>query len=215
MESFKDPSSLFISFEGIEGSGKTTQIKRISHYLTSKGYTVTCLREPGGTTFGEGLREVILKSQEPIAPISEALLFASSRAQLLSEIILPKLKQKKHAVILDRYVDSSFAYQGVARGLGIETIKNIHSHYPLNIFPDITLYLKIDLETSLKRQNTRGNEKDYFEKEKESFYTLLIEGFDKCHDQFSERIKLIDASVDMDSVTQEIKETIKGLLSNG
>ena len=215
MESFKDPSSLFISFEGIEGSGKTTQIKKISEHFSNEGYTVTCLREPGGTTFGEGLREVILNSKAPITPISEALLFASSRAQLLSEVILPKLKQKKHVVIVDRYVDSSFAYQGVARGLGIKTINDIHSHHPLNIFPDMTLYLKIDLETSLKRQSTRGNEKDYFEKEKESFYTLLIKGFNICHEQFSDRIKIIDASMDMDSVTNQIKENIKALLKNG
>lgn len=212
METSKHPSSLFMSFEGIEGSGKTTQIQNLKTNLEAKGFTVTCLREPGGTKFGEGLRELILGSEEKIAPLSEALLFASSRAQLLTNIILPKLKETKNVVILDRYIDSSFAYQGKARGLGIDTIKDIHSHYPLSVMPDITFYLKIDLETSLKRQDSRGNAKDYFEKEKNEFYKQLISGFDECHKLFQDRIKVIDAEKPIDEVSQEILSKIESYI---
>lgn len=106
----KDTNSLLLSFEGIEGSGKSTQIKKLSEYLSSQGKKVYCFREPGGTTFGEKLRSAILNSETSIDPIAEAHLFASARAQLLAQEILPKLKQDNTVIILDRYIDSSIAY---------------------------------------------------------------------------------------------------------
>ncbi len=213
MEHKLSNTSLFISFEGIEGSGKTTQIKSLSDYLENKGYTVTCLREPGGTTFGENLRQAILESDSPLHPISEALLFASSRAQLLSQIIIPKLRDDKNIVILDRYIDSSIAYQGFARGLGMKKIQEIHSSEPLNLYPNLTLYLKIDLETSMQRQDSRGNTKDYFEKENKTFYESLINGYDECHKAFPNRIKLIDASKSQEVVTRSILKVVEEKLS--
>lgn len=203
--------SHFISFEGIEGSGKSTQIKILKNFLEEKGYQVLLLREPGGSSFGEKLRAAILDSQTPLSPLAEAHLFASSRAQLLFEKILPFLEKEKSIVLLDRYIDSSFAYQGQARGLGIDTIIDIHAHSPLNIMPSKTFYLKIDLETSHKRQAARGNSKDYFEKENKHFYTQLIEGFEKASTLFPERIVTIDASLDEKSVTELIHNNI-GLL---
>lgn len=205
-------SSYFISFEGIEGSGKTTQIKSLAEYLKNKGYNVTCLREPGGTKFGEKLREAILESETPLHPLSEALLFASSRTQLLSQMIIPKLKEEKNIVILDRYIDSSIAYQGFARGLGMNKVQEIHSSAPLNIFPDLTLYLKIDLETSMKRQDQRGNVKDYFEKENKAFYENLIDGYNECHKSFPQRIKAIDATKSQEVVTRSVLKIVEEVI---
>ncbi len=204
--------SHFISFEGIEGSGKSTQIKKLKTSLEKRGYNVLLLREPGGSPFGEKLRTAILESTVPLSPLAEAHLFASSRAQLLFEKILPFLDQEKSIVLLDRYIDSSFAYQGSARELGIETIIDLHSHYPLNIMPSKTFYLNIDLETSHKRQAARGQEKDYFEKENKAFYTKLIEGFETALKMFPERIVSIDASLDESSVEGLIQDHMDEIL---
>ena len=177
LASFTPPAtqdSFFISFEGIEGAGKSTIIKKVVEFLCAHGYRFVACREPGGTIFGENLRKSILESKNPIHPIAEAMLFASSRAQLLTEIILKELKTPKTVVLCDRYVDSSLAYQGIARGLGIETILDIHKHFPLCTMPHRTYYISISLETSLYRQQKRNAAKDYFEAEKEEFYKKLI-----------------------------------------
>lgn len=213
MHSNNGKNSYFISFEGIEGSGKTTQIKELTNYLESKDFKVTTLREPGGTKFGEKLREAILQSNEQLHPLSEVLLFASSRAQLLNQIILPKLKEDNTIVILDRYIDSSIAYQGFARELGMDTILDIHSHSPLNNLPDLTLYLKIDLKTSMQRQEIRGNEKDYFEKQDKTFYESLIKGYDSCLERFPSRVKLIDAKKEQLQVSESIKRAMDTFLN--
>jgi dTMP kinase len=199
-------SSFLLSFEGIEGCGKTTQIKSFKEYLESNGYQVIVLREPGGTEFGENLRKSILTSQTPLAPIAEAYLFASSRAQLLTEKILPFLKSPKHVIILDRYIDSSIAYQGYARGLGMEQILKIHTPTPLNILPNLTFYLSISVEVSMQRQEIRNNKKDYFEQENIDFYQKLINGYEACAQVFPNRIKRIDATKDIENVNQQIKK---------
>jgi dTMP kinase len=198
--------SFFLSFEGIEGSGKSTQIQNLSIYFQSLGFDVLVLREPGGSVFGEKLREALLTSNVPLHPMAEAFCFAASRSQLLTEKVIPHLNKKKSIVILDRYMDSSIAYQGFARGLGLETIAKLHEYPPLNQRPDLTIYLKIDLKTSEERQRLRGNEKDYFEKENQQFYQKLIDGYDACANHFPERIKTIDARQNQESVFQEIKK---------
>ncbi len=203
--------SLFISFEGIEGSGKSTQIKLLSEYFEQNGHQVITFREPGGTKFGEGLREAILQSDTPLHPMAEAHLFASSRAQLLHQEIIPRLKQKKQIILLDRYLDSSLAYQGMARGLGVSTILKLHQDAPLNLLPHLTFYLKISLETSMERQTIRNNKKDYFEQENHDFYLKLIEGYDHCAEVFPQRIKTIDASTSVEEIQKQIIETIKKL----
>jgi dTMP kinase len=204
--------SYLISFEGIEGSGKSTQIKLLKEHLEQKNYRVLLLREPGGTAFGENLRSAILNSDEKIFPLSEAFLFAASRTQLLNEKVLPFLDQKNSVVILDRYIDSSIAYQGFARELGIQTILDIHSFGKLKIVPQLTLYLKINLETSMARQDSRGNKKDYFEKENQHFYSKLIEGYDTCAEEFKDRIKTIDATKSIENVTNSMIAQIDDLL---
>jgi len=204
-------NSFFFSFEGIEGSGKSTQIHKFKAYLESKGFRTVLLREPGGTEFGEKLRQAILKSKTPLSPIAEAHLFAASRAQLLEEIILKELQKANTAVICDRYIDSSLAYQGEARSLGLLKILEIHSHYPLTTVPHLTFYLKISLETSMHRQLIRNNPKDYFESEQGIFHQKLIDGYQKAHQLFSNRIKVIDGEKDQESVTKNIVNEVKDL----
>lgn len=215
IQSFKPAqynNSFLLSFEGIEGSGKSTQIKLLTQALQKSNYKVTYFREPGGTDFGETLRSAILKSEQTIAPLAEAHLFAASRAQLLFQEVLPRLNQKNHVVILDRFIDSSIAYQGIGRGLGVETVLDLHKEAPLNTTCHCTVYLKIDIETSFKRQANRGNEKDYFEKETQSFYDNLINGYDKAAELFPTRISIIDGSCSQDEVHNSILREVQAKL---
>jgi len=205
-------NSFFISFEGIEGAGKSTVIKSVQNYLEKKAYRLVSCREPGGTLFGENLRKSILESKTPINPLSEALLFASARAQLLTEVILKELQTPHTVVLCDRYIDSSFSYQGIARGLGIETILDIHKHYPLCMMPHRTYYIKIGLETSLFRQQKRNAAKDYFESEKEEFYRSLISGYDQASKLFPERISIINGEESETLVTMAVLKNLEELL---
>lgn len=205
-------SSKFISFEGIEGSGKTTQIKNVTEYLTSLGYNVHILREPGGTSFGEKLREAILQSETKLPAISEAYLFAASRAHLLSSKVIPLLEQEKQIIILDRYIDSSIAYQGFARKLGAQKIIDIHKSSPLNLLPNKTFYLEIDVKTSMARQDARGQEKDYFEQEKQTFYECLIDGYNYCKTNFSDRFVAIDGSESVEEVSRKVIQELKSII---
>lgn len=206
------PGSFFLSFEGIEGAGKSTQIISTKEYLESQGFRVLIMREPGGTAFGEKLRQAILNSKSELEPISEAYLFASSRAQLLTEVTLKELNTPGTIVIYDRYLDSSIAYQGVARGLGIETILNIHNVFPLNLIPHKTFYLKISTETSMGRQKVRNAPKDYFESRGNEFYDNLITGYDISCELFPDRISVIDGNQELDEVFASIKAEINKLI---
>ena len=207
------PGSLFLSLEGIEGSGKSTQIKVIEDFVRSKNLRVLTLREPGGTVFGEKLREAILQSESPLHPLAECHLFVASRAQLLKEKILPFLLQPGSVVILDRYMDSTLAYQGKARKLGYETILTLHQHDPLNLLPHRTYFLDIDLKTSMERQKTRGNAKDYFESEKTEFYQNLLDGYREIAKVFPDRILKVNAELSQEEVTKEILSDLGKILS--
>jgi dTMP kinase len=207
------PESFFLSLEGIEGSGKTTQLKAIENYLADKGYRVLTLREPGGTAFGEKLRSAILESTTPLHPLAECHLFLSSRAQLLQEKILPFLLVPKSVVILDRYLDSTLAYQGKARRLGIETVLSLHQYHPLNLVPHRTYFLDISLETSMERQSKRGQQKDYFESQKTEFYLQLIDGYREMAHLFPERILKINAETDAPSVTSLIYQDLESFIT--
>ncbi len=203
------PGSLFLSLEGIEASGKTTQIKEIEELVVKKGLRVLTLREPGGTAFGEKLREAILSSSAPLHPLAECHLFLASRAQLLKEMILPFLLTPGSVVILDRYIDSTLAYQGKARRLGYETVLTLHQHDPLNLLPHRTYFLDIDLHTSLQRQTVRGNTKDYFESQKGEFYQNLIDGYRELAGMYPERILHVDAQRSAGEITQVIKSDLE------
>lgn len=203
------PSSYFLSLEGIEGAGKTTQGQKLQRYLTSLGKEVSIFREPGGTAFGEGLRHSILQCQKVLAPIAEAYLFASSRAQLLNEEILPRLTRPNQVVIVDRYYDSSVAYQGFGRELGPESIAWIHQRPPLHYMPHLTFYLDIPCQLSFSRMENRGKAKDYFESEKGQFFAKISSGFDWCTQHYAHRVKRICGDRPIPTVSREIINLIE------
>lgn len=199
------PGSFFISFEGIEGSGKSTQIPRLKKFLEDdKKYRVLVLREPGGTPFGEKLRQAILETKTEITPLAEAHLFAASRSQLLTEVVLKELAVPNTVIICDRYIDSSIVYQGHARGLGVAEVLEIHNIFPLNLVPHLTFYMKIGVETSEKRQKIRNAPKDYFEAKGIEFYQKLVVGYDLMHELFPNRIIKLDAEGPIDEISDQI-----------
>lgn len=206
------PGSYFLSFEGIEGAGKSSQITRLRDHLEKRGFNVIILREPGGTTFGERLRKAILDSTNPLHPLAEAHLFASARAQLLSEVVLKELENPGTIIIADRYLDSSLAYQGVGREIGLGAILDLHAHFPLNLVPHLTFYLRIGVETSHGRQKIRNAPKDYFESQGDSFYHKLIEGYDQVQKLFPERIKIVDGARDFEPIQEEIRSCVDKLI---
>ena len=206
------PGSFFLSFEGIEGAGKSTQLLNLKAFLEEKNFRVLILREPGGTPFGEKLRSAILNTQTPIHPLAEVYLFAASRAQLLDEVTLKELNVPNTVIIYDRYIDSTLAYQGVGRNLGVQTILEIHQNFPLNLVPHMTFYLKISLDCSILRQEKRNQDKDYFESQGRDFYQKLIDGYDMAAELFPDRILVLNGEKEQSQVTNDIIGHVKQLL---
>ncbi|EGD52987.1 thymidylate kinase [Thermoanaerobacter ethanolicus JW 200] len=199
----------FISFEGIDGCGKTTQIKFLEEYLLKQGYNILVLREPGGTKVGEKVRDILLDKNNFISPVTEMLLYASSRAQLVEEKILPAL-EKGQIVILDRFVDSSYVYQGYARGLGIEKVKLVNEIATMGILPDVTIYIDITPEEAMKRRGKR--EADRLEKESWGFHKKVREGYIKLVKEFPKRFVFIDGMQELMKVHQDIIDVVKKYL---
>ena len=208
----KAPSSFFISFEGIEGSGKSTQISRCKDYLESCQLRVLSLREPGGTYLGEKLRRAILDCTTPLDATAQMHLFAAGRAQLLQEVILPELSSSPTIVICDRFIDSTLTYQGYGKGLGAKAVLQCHQNYPLNIVPHITFYLKIDLSTSNQRVKKRGLPTDYFERQGDNFYKKVLQGYEEACNLFPQRIRVIEQEGDEDAVFGQIKYHLEQLI---
>ncbi len=164
---------MFISFEGCEGVGKSTQLRFLKEYLEKTHQPAVFVREPGSTPISEQIREVILKPENTeMTDVCEALLYAASRAQLVDEVILPALAEGK-IVVCDRYVDSSVAYQGFGRGLGADTVKRINAYSIERCMPDVTVFL--DLRPSESWRTTPGE--DRLEHQERSFYEKVYEGF--------------------------------------
>ncbi|KPU27511.1 thymidylate kinase [Caloranaerobacter sp. TR13] len=202
---------IFITVEGPDGSGKSTQIRLLEEYLKDKGYNVVVTREPGGTRISEDIRKIILDtSNTDMSPYTEALLYAASRAQHVYETILPALKEGK-IVICDRFVDSSLVYQGFARGLGIEKIKEINDFATEGLKPDVTLFFDIDIDTALKRIGNRTT-KDRLDKENIEFHRKVYEGYMKIKEIYSHRIEVINAAYDIENTFKQVKSVIDRLL---
>lgn len=201
---------MFITFEGGEGSGKTTIIKRLENILKQKGLDVVVSREPGGSSVAEQIRKVILepKNTEMTAE-TEALLLAASRTQHLSEVLMPSLLANK-IVICDRYLDSSLAYQGYARGLGFDFILKAND-YALKWLPDITFYLDLDPKIGLARITNRSflNRLDL---EKIDFHEKVRKGYLEVVKMYPDRVVLIDANRSVEVITEEILKYIERIL---
>ena len=204
-------SGLFITLEGTDGSGKTTQINRLKEYFSEKGYRVVCTREPGGTPIGEKIREIIIdKNNSEMANITEALLYAAARAQLVNEVIEPVLKDGG-VVISDRFLDSSLVYQGFARGMGENFIKNINRAVVNSLEPDITFLLKLKPEDSIARKSKQA-ELDRLEAEKANFHQRVFDGYISLARRNKERIKIIDALKTEEDIHNEILNHIESFM---
>ena len=202
---------MFITLEGPEGSGKTTAVEAAVKELESKGYQIVRTREPGGTPIAEQIRNVILdKENTKMDPRTEALLYAASRRQHLVEKVWPALKEGK-IVICDRYLDSSLAYQGGARGLGIDNILNVNMFATENTFPDLTLLFDITPEEGLKRIAANASrEVNRLDLEKLEFHHKVRNTFLELAKKYPERYVIIDASKSREEVA---KATLEAILS--
>ena len=183
----------FISFEGIEGTGKSTQAKLLQQSLLGLGYEVILTEEPGGTLISLRVREILLSVDHTnMKPLTELLLYNAARAQHIEEVILPALNRGA-VVITDRFTDSTFAYQGYGRGIDLDLLESIDKIATNGLRPDITVLLDLDVETGLKR-NRRINKTDRIELEDVEFHKRVRKGYHKLAAKEPERIKVLDAS---------------------
>ena len=202
---------IFITMEGPDGSGKTTQITLLKEYLEKEGYDVLITREPGGTVISEAIREIILnKDYTEMSPVTEMLLYASARAQLINEVIGPALDSGK-AVISDRFVDSSLVYQGMARGLGVGNVYEVNCQAIGKYMPDVTFLLDLPADVGIARKKDQ-KELDRMERESMEFHRAVAEGYRSLAERFPERIEKIDATLPIDEICGIIKGRIEELI---
>jgi dTMP kinase len=195
---------MFISFEGLDGCGKTTQAALLTDALRAEGREVVAVREPGGTAAGEHIRELLLDPAALILPWAEALLYAAARAQLVGEVIRPALARGA-TVIADRFIDSSVAYQGVARGLGIDRVLAVNDAATGGLQPDRTLLLRIPREEAAAR---RDGDADRIESEAGAFHDAVAEGFSQAAIRFPERVRVVDAGGSREQVAARVREAV-------
>lgn len=202
--------SLFITFEGGEGSGKTTALKKINQMLLDRGYQTVLTREPGGTPISEQIREVVLnKANTDMDSRTEALLYAASRRQHLVQKIWPALREGK-IVLCDRFLDSSLAYQGVARGLGIDEVLHVNEYATEGQYPDLTFFFDLDPEEGLKRiAANSGREVNRLDLEKLSFHEKVRSAFLDLSQKFKDRYVVIDASKSPEEVADAVFAAIQ------
>lgn len=198
---------IFITMEGPDGAGKTTQIEALSTYLREKGYEVLITREPGGTAISEAVRGILLDpAYREMKPETELLLYASARAQLVGEVIGPAVDAGK-AVISDRFVDSSVVYQGIARGLGVETVYEVNRPAIGAYMPDVTILLDLPAEVGIARKKNQA-ELDRMEQESLEFHKKVAEGYRTLAKRDPERIQTIDATLPIDTICDMIKSKV-------
>lgn len=202
----------FITFEGTDGGGKTTQIQRLTADLSEAGYDICLTREPGGTPISEQIRDMLLNpDHSEMAPTTELLLYAASRAQHVSEVIKPALEAGK-VVISSRFADATVVYQGYGRGLDLGRIARLNRIATDGVTPDVTFVLDLPVAIGLQRvQNSRGG-LDRLEREEIEFHRRLREGYQIIARQEPRRLKIIDAQVSSDQVYAQIQAIIQPLL---
>jgi dTMP kinase len=205
-------SGVLIAFEGVEGAGKGTQLELARRYIQSKGREVVVTREPGGTGFGDRLREVILDpATGKVHPRAEALVFAAARTQLVSTVIRPAMAEGK-VVLCDRFVDSSVAYQGFARGVGEQDILTLNAWATEGLFPDLVILLHIEPEEGLRRA---GGNLDRIEIEEIAFHAKVSDAYLRIAEEHPDRFHVVDASGTPEEVHERVREGLDRVLRSG
>lgn len=199
---------LFITFEGVDGCGKTTQLKLIADYLSNKKIDVIITREPGAKGLGEKLRDILLNYDGKIAPQCESFLFLADRAQHIEQIVKPAINSGK-IVLCDRHTDSTVAYQGYGRGLNIDEIHYLNNLATGGFKPDLTIVFDVDIDTSMSRV---GNEKDRMETSGLEFFNRVRNGYLEIAKQEPERVKVLNAAKSIENVFADSLTLIKPFL---
>src|ERR671919_2173080 len=192
---------MFVTFEGVDGSGKTTQARLLAEQLRSEGREVVLTRKPGGTALGERLREIVLWSRDAIAPWAETALFAAARAQLVDEVIRPALARGAD-VVCDRYLDSSLAYQGLARGLGVERVLELNLLATSGLLPDRTFLILLPLDEAAARA---GGDPDRIEREGRPFLEEVDKAYRELARVFAQRITVVDGTTNPEDIARHVR----------
>lgn len=204
---------MLITFEGIEGSGKTTQISLLYDYLKTKGLDVLKTREPGGTIFGEDLRNVFLNHDAHIFPLPELLVIMAMRAQLVEEIIAPALQEGK-IVLCDRFADASYAYQGYGRGIDLGIIETMNRLVTKGIRPNLTIILDCSVSEGFKRKIANGYSMDRFEKEEAAFHRKIKRSYLKLSKEEPKRFFVVDGKKQINDIQILIRNRVEKLLNS-
>ena len=203
---------VFLTMEGPDGAGKSTQIELLRDYLSRKGYDIIVCREPGGTKISEAIRQVILnKDFTEMSHMTELLLYTAARAQLMEEVIRPALKEGK-VVICDRFVESSAVYQGIARGMGIELVYEINQYAIGDTLPDLTTMIDLDAKTGISRKKEQA-ELDRMEREALDFHEKVVKGYREIAALHPERIYKVDGHQTIEEIHKKIAAAVDKIIS--
>lgn len=199
---------LFIVFEGIDGSGTTTQCELLASYIEERGYPVVQTREPGGTPLAEKIRKLVLDPAENIHCTTEMLLYAASRAQHVHELVDPALKEGK-TVICDRFIASSLAYQGYGRDLGVEVVRQVNRYAVADCLPDLTIYLDLPLDVAILRRQQRAGSPDRLEREGDQLQEKVSLAYREVAKQQLETALILDATAGEEELADEIRTRLR------
>ncbi|CAB4678315.1 MAG: dTMP kinase [Actinobacteria bacterium] len=204
-------SGLFISFEGIDGVGKSTQLDLLVQFLNEQGRTVCRTLEPGGTDLGREIRELLLHRKGEVSPRAEALLFAADRAHHVANVVRPAL-ERGEVVVTDRYLDSSVAYQGSGRDLGFNQVRDLSLFAVDGLLPHLTVLLDLDASKAAARRSNTGAEPDRLERAKIEFFESARQAYLKMAADEPARFLVLDAEQSVESMQAKIRERVQGLL---